>query len=139
MKKLSYTLLLIASVIMTGCATATQAYRVMDPHHIHRENLSTAKPFYSPKYKLPYAKTDGVDYSNKQWGEMIDVQYGEYSSCVKTKLKEDPQLKELQQVKIIIVKDSKFKCKYHGGRCSGEYDPSLQTIFVSRKDFDKKG
>jgi len=139
MKIVIYILLLVTSLIAAGCATATKAYRVVDPHHIHKENLSKTKPLYSPRYKLPYAKTKGVDYSNQQWGEFIDEQYEEYSYCTKVILKKDPKLKKLQKVKIIIVKDSKFKCDYHSGRCSGEYDTSLNTIFVSRKDFDKGG
>ena len=80
-----------------------------------------------------------MDYSNQQWGEFIDEQYEEYSYCTKVILKKDPKLKKLQKVKIIIVKDSKFKCDYHSRRCSGEYDTSLNTIFVSRKDFGKGG
>lgn len=139
MRNLHYLVLFIASVTISGCGTAAKAYRVVDPYKLNKQQLSKTAPFYSTKYELSYAKTKGVDHSNRRWGEIIDEQYEEYSYCVKTKLKKDPQLERLQKVKIVIVKDSKFECKYHGGRCSGEYDHSLQTIFVSRKDFDKKG
>ena len=129
----------MASVIMAGCGTAAKAYRVVDPQKLNKEQLSKSAVLYSPEYKIPYAKTKGVDYSNRKWGEIIDKQYSEYSSCLEKKLKKDPGLKKIQKVKIIIVKDSKFECKYHKGRCSGEYDASLQTIFVSRKDIKKQG
>ena len=139
MKYLVYSTLLIACIYLSGCGTTTKAYRVVDPYKLNKEQLSGITPHYSQKYKIPYAKTKGVDHSERRWGEIIDEQYAQYSRCVKSKLKEDPELEKLQGVKIIIVKDSKFKCEYHSGRCSGEYDSNLGTIFVSRKDFEKKG
>lgn len=139
MRNLTYIIIYLASVALAGCGTATKAYRVVDPYELNKQKLSETKTLYTPEYKLPYAKTRGVDYSNEKWGEMIDDQYKEYAYCVKTKFKKDPNLKKLQSINIIIVKDSKFDCKYHNGRCSGEYDSSLKTIFVSRKDLNKKG
>ena len=138
MKELILVPLLITSLFMAGCGTASKAYRVVDPRDIDKQSLSRTKASYSPKYKIPYAKTKGVDHSVEFWGEVIDGKWAAYSKCVKTKLKKNPDLKKIRKVKVVIVKDSKFECKYHGGRCSGEYDKSLQTIFVSKKDFDKK-
>jgi len=72
MKIVIYIFLLVTSLVAAGCATATKAYRVVDPYHIHKENLSKTQPLYSSKYKFPYAKIKGVGYSNQQWGEFID-------------------------------------------------------------------
>ena len=139
LKDLIYIVIYITAVTLAGCGTATKAYRVVDPYELNKRKLSQTQPLYTPEYKLPYSKTEGVDYSNEKWGEIIDNQYKEYSNCLKTRIQKNPELSKLQTVKIIIVKDSKFDCKYHGGRCSGEYDSSLETIFVSRKDVGKKG
>lgn len=124
---------------MAGCGTASKAYRVMDPRDINKRTLSDLEPSYTSKYRLPYVKTSGVDQSNEWWSDYIDNQFSEYASCVKKKFRKDPDLKKLRDIKVVIVKDSKFECKYHGGRCSGEYDSSLGVIIVARKDFDKEG
>ena len=138
MKNLIFIPILLISVLLAGCGTASKAYRVMDPRDINKQSLSKTKAYYSPKYKIPYAKTKSVDHSEEFWGQVIDEKWAAYSKCVKTKLKKDPKVNKIRKVKVVILKDSKFECKYHGGRCSGEYDASLNTIFVSKKDFDKK-
>jgi len=138
MKNTIYISLFIISLFAAGCGTATKAYRVMDPRDVNKESLSKTKTYNSPKYKIPYAKTKGVEHSEEFWGEVIDEKWEAYSKCVNTKLKKDPDLKKIKKIKVVILKDSKFECKYHSGRCSGEYDASLRTIFVSKKDFDKK-
>jgi len=138
MKKSIWIPLLILSLFTAGCGTATKAYRVVDPRDINKQNLSKTKAYYTPKYIIPYAKTKGVDHSEEFWGQVIDEKWAAYSSCVKSKLKKDPRLNKIKKVKVVILKDSKFECKYHSGRCSGEYDASLNKIFVSKKDFDKK-
>jgi len=138
MKNTIYISLFIISLFAAGCGTATKAYRVMDPRDVNKESLSKTKTYNSPKYKIPYAQTKGVDHSEEFWGEVIDEKWEAYSKCVNTKLKKDPDLNKIKKIKVVILKDSKFECKYHSGRCSGEYDASLSTIFVSKKDFDKK-
>lgn len=132
-------LLIALLILLAGCGTASKAYRVMDPKDINKDNLSKASAEYSPKYRIPFVKTKGVDQSIAWWGKQIDKQYAEYASCVKQKFKKDANLKKLRTIKIIVVADSKFECKYHKGRCSGEYDPGKKIILVSRKDFNKSG
>jgi hypothetical protein len=138
MKNNFYILLLLTSIFAAGCGTATKAYRVVDPRDINKQSLSKTKTYYSTKHKIPYAKTKGVDHPEAFWGQVIDEKWEAYSKCVKIKLKNNPDLNKIKKVKVVILEDSKFECKYHSGRCSGEYDASLKTIFVSKKDFDKK-
>ncbi len=138
MKSSFFIPLIIISILLGSCGTASKAYRVVDPRDINKQSLSKSKAYYSPKYKIPYAKTKGVEHSDEFWGEVIDDKWEAYAGCVKKELKKDPKLSKIKKVKVVILKDSKFECKYHSGRCSGEYDASLSTIFVSKKDFDKK-
>lgn len=132
-------LIIIISLLITGCGTASKAYRVMDPRDVDKRSLADSNPRYTSKYRIPFVKASGVDQSYSWWSGYIDSLYGEYASCVRKKFKKDPQLEKLRTIKIIILKDSKFECRYHGGRCSGEYDSGLGVIFVARKDFGKEG
>lgn len=126
-------------LFLASCGTASKAYRVVDPRDINKDKLSKTSVRYTPKYKIPYSKTKGVDQTVEWWGNQIDKQYEEYSNCVRKKLNKDANLKKLRTVKVIVVRDSKFECKYHYGRCSGEYDSELNMIVVARKDFEKEG
>ena len=137
--ELSKIILVLLGVYLIGCGTTAKIYRVVDPREIDKEQLSELQPKYTPRYEFKYVRNEGVDQSHDWWGDYIDNRYEEYSSCVKKKFKKDPQFKLLQDVKIIIIRDSKFNCKYHYGRCSGEYDKSLNIILVARKDFEKEG
>ena len=138
MKK--HTLLsLILMILLAGCGTASKAYRVMDPKDVNKDKLSKMPARYTPKYKIPFAKAKGVDQSMGWWASQIDKQLTEYATCVKHKFKKDANINKLKTIKVVVVTDSKFECKYHKGRCSGEYDPSKKLILVSRKDFQKSG
>ena len=35
--------------------------------------------------------------------------------------------------------DGTFECRYHGGKCNGEFDPDAGLIIVSYKAFNRKG
>ena len=67
--------ILLISIFLAGCGTASKAYRVMDPRDINKQSLSKSKAYYSPKYKIPYAKTKGVDHSSEFWGVVIDEKW----------------------------------------------------------------
>lgn len=134
-----YRAILIICLLLSGCGTATKAYRVMEPRDIDKRSLADLDARYSSKYRIPFVKTEGVDQSYSWWSGYIDTQYEEYARCVKQKLRKDPDLGKLREIKIVIVQDSKFECKYHGGRCSGEYDSELGVIIVARKDLGKSG
>lgn len=132
-------IILAISLLLGGCGTASKAYRVIEPREIDKESLARLQPVYTKKYGLPFVITEGVDQSLSWWSAYIDTLYTEYEDCVKRKLKKDPGLNRLKGIKIIVVNDSKFDCKYHGGRCSGEYDSGLGVIIVARKDIGKSG
>ena len=132
-------LVLITCLILCGCGTAAKVYRVADPRDVNRDSLTEMQPRYTSRYRIPYVKSDGVDQSYEWWSGYIDNQMTEYAACVRNKFGKDPQINKLKNIKIIIVKDSKFECKYHNGRCSGEYDAERNIILVARKDFGKEG
>ena len=101
-----YISLLVISIIAAGCGTATKAYRVVDPRDINKQILSKSKAYYSPEFKIPYAKSEGVNHPEEFWGGVIDEKWESYSKCVKTKLKKNPDLKKIRKVKVVILKDN---------------------------------
>lgn len=132
-------LLLVLSA--TGCGTAGKVYRVFDPRDVNKQELAQTPPTaISQKYKFKIVLAYGVDQSKMWWGNYIDQEWEEYTSAMQKYYPDfNVKFSKLQSIKIIVVEDSKFECKYHKGRCSGEYDSSLKAIFVARKDFDKDG
>jgi hypothetical protein len=64
----------------------------------------------------------------------VDSKFSEFSRCLKIKdngAKVKPYL--------ITVLDGTFNCKYHGGRCNGEYAPDNSLIIITYKAFNREG
>jgi hypothetical protein len=66
------------------------------------------------------------------FGGLIDERLTKYSDCL-TDLGIQSRIDLLRRVPVIIVEEGFFKCDFHAGFCSGEYDPTKDVPnFVDR-------
>ena len=136
----SVIVLILLLFVVSSCGTAGKVYRLANPRDIDKESLADRKPdVITSKYKFRLVILDYGGQTKSWWSEFIDSEYEEYSTCVKEKLGKDPDPDKLRKQKIIITRDGHFDCKYHSGRCNGEYDSGLNTIFLTRKALDREG
>lgn len=132
---------LFVMVAIVSCGTLDKVRTIPFPNDIDKMELLGLEVHKTPVYDLPYSidRENGVDQPLEFWGEILDDRWQEFSDCIKRELGFYPSLEIVQSIRIIVVPQGKFECDYHKGRCSGEYDTSLNAIYVSRKDFNKDG
>jgi len=119
---------------VASCAGMSRVSTVIDPKRVEKGGLRGLPQVTTPVYKFRVTTVKGLsDKRNKIAGE-VDEQFGEFSRCMNIRdngAKARPYL--------ISVVDGTFGCKYHGGRCNGEYDPGNEIIIVTYKAFNREG
>lgn len=65
--------------------------------------------------------------------EEVDRQFDDFAGCFGIR-----EQAIATQTPIMVVEGT-FRCKYHGGRCNGEYDKERGLIIASYRAFSRRG
>ena len=102
--------------------------QVLDPEKVSKDDLKGLPYELTPEYKFKVSAAKKVSASGSNILSSIDRQYREFSECYEIK----DNGREARKYLIAVV-DGTFECKYHGGKCNGEFDPGAGLIIVSYK------
>lgn len=133
MKNLPILLVLCVS-LTASCANMGRSTQVLDPEEVSKENLKDMPYDLTPEYGFKVSASKKVSASRNKILNNVDRQYSAFSECFEIK----DNGREAREYLIAVV-DGTFECKYHGGKCNGEYDPGAGLIIVSYKAFNRKG
>ncbi len=126
-------LLLIVS-FTTSCANMGRWTQTIDPEEVSKEDLKDIPYEVTPEYNFKVSIAKNVPSNKKNILSNVDRQFRQFSRCYD--LKDNGT--EARKYMIAVV-DGTFECKYHGGKCNGEFDPGAGLIIASFKAFNRKG
>ena len=128
-------IILMAFVSLTlSCANFGRWTQTIDPEEVSKDDLKDLPYELSPEYKFRVSIAKNVPSDNLKLLNNVDRQFGEFSSCFKIK-----DNGKVARKYLIAIVDGTFECKYHGGKCNGEFDPGAGLVIVSFKAFNRKG
>lgn len=117
-----------------SCANMGRWTQTIDPEEVNKENLKDIPYDVTPEYDFRVSVSKNVPSNKKKIMGIVDKQFTEFSRCF------DIQDGGAEARKYLIgVVDGTFECKYHGGKCNGEFDPGAGLIIVTYKAFNRKG
>lgn len=133
MRKVILVFLLFLPII-TSCANVGRVSTVIDPKRVEKEDLKSIPHLTTPTYKFKVSSVKSLSEKTGKIISEVDEQFTEFSRCMDIR---DKGAKARSN--IISVVNSTFECKYHGGRCNGEYDSRNELIIVTYRAFNREG
>lgn len=129
-------LLLTLSVLLSAssCANVGRFNRVIDPQKVNKKDLESLPVVKTPVYEFRLTAEHGLNGKLDSLTANVDEQFAEFSECYEISDNGD-RAREF----LIAVVEGTFECKFHNGRCNGEYDPDNKLIVVTYKAFNRKG
>lgn len=121
-------------IISVSCANVGKVTKVVSPKKVNKESLKSLPKFTTPKHKLTVSTVNSLRNKREVVKAEADKQFDKFTDCMV--ITDGGRL--ARSVPIAVV-DGTFKCRYHKGRCNGEYDDKLGLIIVSYKSFNRKG
>lgn len=80
-------------------------------------------------YALTFAVAEDVPVGDETIGPLLDAAWRDYTTCVETAFRVEPDLAVIRQFTHIVV-PTYFQCPYHNGVCGGEYNRPKQRIIL---------
>jgi len=108
--------------------------QTLNPEEVSKDELKNLPYDVTPEHAFRVSLSKKVPSNKKNILLNVDRQFTEFSRCYD--LGDNGQ--EAKKYLIAVVDDT-FECKYHGGKCNGEFDPGAGLIIVSFKAFNRKG
>lgn len=133
MKKLGLALSFLLPVIVS-CANIGRVSTVIDPKEVQKEDLKGRPSAATPVYGFKVTTVKSLSDKRGRILAEVDEQFKDFSGCMGV---EDNGAKARPY--LISVVNGTFECKYHGGRCNGEYDSKNKLIIVNYRAFNRKG
>ena len=127
-------MLLIFLPIITSCANVGRVSSVIDPKDVEKEDLKKLASVNTPLHEFRVTIVKSLSDKSGKIVKGVDSQFIEFSRCMNIK---DKGAKA--RTNLISVVNGTFECKYHGGRCNGEYDSRNELIIVTYKAFNREG
>ncbi|MER3446709.1 MAG: hypothetical protein C4291_07640 [Candidatus Dadabacteria bacterium] len=131
MKKM-FILLIIPALI--SCANVLGVSTVISPRRVDKGDLKGFEESITPAYGFRVGISPQLSDKREKIISNVDTQFREFSGCMgitDNGVKVKPYL--------ISVIDGTFECRYHGGRCNGEYDAENKLIIVTYRAFNREG
>gem|GEM_PF-1477667 len=132
--KMKKILILLIIPALISCANVRGASTVISPRKIDREGLKSLKESITPAYGFRVSVVPPLSDEKGKIITNVDTQFREFSKCMgitDNGARVRPYL--------ISVVGGTFECKYHGGRCNGEYDADNNLIIVTYRSFNREG
>ncbi len=127
-------LILLVIPLLSSCANVLGASTVISPRNVDKDNLKSLQEVTTPIYALRVNFISTLSNKKEEIVNDVDSKFSEFSKCMNIK---DNGVKVRSY--LISVLDGAFNCKYHGGRCNGEYDADKSLIIVTYKAFNREG
>ena len=108
--------------------------QALNPEEVNKDDLKNLSYEVTSEHEFKVSVSKKVPSNKKDILLNVDRQFTEFSSCYDIK----DNGKEARKYPLAVV-DGTFECKYHGGKCNGEFDPGAGLIIVSFKAFNRKG
>jgi hypothetical protein len=108
--------------------------QTIDPEEVSKKDLKDLPYEVTPEHEFKLSVSKKVPSNKESITNNVDRQFTEFSRCFELK----DNGREVRKYLIAVV-DGTFECKYHGGKCNGEFDPGAGLIIVSFKAFNRKG
>lgn len=127
-------LILIIFPGLISCANVRYVSTVISPRKVDEWDLQSLKESTTPEYGFRVSVNPQLSDKKDKIINNVDAQFREFSRCMRitdTGARAKPYL--------ISVVDGTFECKYHGGRCNGEYDADNNLVTVTYRAFNRKG
>jgi hypothetical protein len=125
-----------ALMIMMGLCLFGCAY--IKPVDINKQGLITLPSALTPENGIEVAVVPSLNQKLETILPEVDRQFDEFKGCVIANHFLDKVDDRIKQYRVVVVTDL-FQCKYHGGRCGGEYDPANGLIIVAYELFFREG
>lgn len=133
--RFTLTFILMVLILFTAsCANMGRWTQTIDPEEVNKDDLKDIPYEVTPEYEFKVSIANNVPSNKKNILLNIDRQFTEFSRCYDLK----DNGREARKYMIAVV-DGTFECKFHGGKCNGEYDPDAGLIIASFKAFNRKG
>jgi hypothetical protein len=125
-------LLIIPALI--SCANVRGTSTLISPRKVDKGDLKSLKESITPAYGFRISVSPPLSDKKEKIIDNVDIQFREFSGCMgitDNGARVRPYL--------ISVVDGTFECKYHGGRCNGEYDADNNLVIVAYRAFKREG
>ncbi|MBI2486014.1 MAG: hypothetical protein HYW01_03470 [Deltaproteobacteria bacterium] len=132
MRKVVLVFLLFLPMI-TSCANVGRVSSVIDPKDVEKEDLKSLPQVTTPLYKFKVTTVKSLSDKSGKIIREVDSQFTEFSRCMNIRDKGSKA-----RTNLISVVNGTFECKYHGGRCNGEYDSRNELIIVTYRAFNRE-
>ena len=109
-------------------------HQTINPEQVSKDDLKDIPYELTPEHALKVSVSGNVPSNKEDVLINVDMQFTDFSRCYGLK----DSGREARKYLIAVV-DGTFECKYHGGKCNGEFDPHADLIIVSFKAFNRKG
>ncbi len=131
MKKM---LILVIIPALISCANVRGASTIISPRKVDKGNLKSLEESITSACGFRVSVSPPLSDKKEKIKNNVDTQFREFSECMgitDNGARVRPYL--------ISVVDGTFECKYHGGRCNGEYDADDNLLIVTYRAFNRKG
>ncbi len=125
-------ILLIPALI--SCANVRSVSTVISPQRVDKGGLKKLEESITPAYGFRISISPHLSDKKEKIISNVDTQFMEFSRCMGIT---DNGMRA--RAYLISVVDGTFECKYHGGRCNGEYDMDNNLIIVTYRAFNREG
>ncbi len=127
-------ILFLSLPILTSCANVLAVSTLISPNKVDKESLKNLPEVITPRYHLRVSLIPPLSKKTTKIVTIVDNKFSEFSRCME--ITDDGE--KVRQYLVGVV-DGTFDCKYHRGKCNGEYDPNSSLIIVAYKAFNREG
>jgi hypothetical protein len=108
--------------------------QVLNPEGQSKDDLQKMPYETTLKYGFRVSAARDVAAQEDLLIQNVDEQFTEFSACFNI----TDRGKKVREYLIAVVNGT-FECKYHNGRCNGEYDEDYRLLIVTYKAFNRRG
>jgi hypothetical protein len=119
---------------LISCVNVGYVSTVISPLKVDERDLQSLKESITPEYRFRVSVNPQLSDKKEKIISHVDTQFREFSRCMRI-----TDTGARARAYLISVVDGTFECKYHGGRCNGEYDADNNLVIVTYRAFDRKG
>ena len=133
--RFTLTFILMEVILFTAnCTNIGRGTQTINPEEVNKDDLKNIPYEVTPEYEFKVSVAKNVPSNKNNILLNIDRQFTEFSRCYDL----EDNGGEARKYMIAVV-DGTFECKFHGGKCNGEFDPGAGLIIASFKAFNRKG
>jgi hypothetical protein len=119
---------------VSACANMRRYNQMLSLEALSKDDLRDMPYKTTPEYGFRVNVERDVPGQENLTLQNVDEQFSQFSACFAI----TDRGKEAREYLIAVVNGT-FECKYHDGRCDGEYDADYRLLIVVNKAFKRRG